>query len=204
MASFRQAHLRHAEHYEEVLRAADDLYEQGGAGRLQGLALFDLEQENIEAGQAWAAAYAAEDDAAARLCSNYPEVGAYLLHLRLHAREQIRWLEVAVAEMPGVSDRSREGNHLGNLGNAYRAQGEVNRAIGYHQRALAISQDIGDRRSEGADLGNLGLAYSALGAVDQAVALMSICVAYEREIGTRTLTPNGWPKSARLFSKEGQ
>ena len=51
------AQYRHAAHYETVLRAADELYRQGGEAIKRGLALFDLEWTNIQAGQAWAAAH---------------------------------------------------------------------------------------------------------------------------------------------------
>jgi len=47
-----QSRLRHSRHYIDVLSKANDLYKQGGENVLQGLKLFDLEQKNIEAGQA--------------------------------------------------------------------------------------------------------------------------------------------------------
>ncbi len=46
---------RHATYYETILRTGKELYKQGGENIKQGLALFDAEQGNIEAGQAWAA-----------------------------------------------------------------------------------------------------------------------------------------------------
>jgi predicted ATPase len=52
---------RHATHYGTVLSAADNLYLNGGDSVMRGLALFDLERANIEAGQAWATAGAAKD-----------------------------------------------------------------------------------------------------------------------------------------------
>ena len=96
MASLREAHLRHALHYAQVLQVANDLYQQDGEALLQGLALFDLERENIEAGRTWASEAIGEDREATQLCSTYPEAGAYVLIMRLHARDQIRWLESAV------------------------------------------------------------------------------------------------------------
>ena len=55
----------YAQHYLEVLRSANDLYEKGGDSLMSGLALFDLERGNIEAGRAWAAECAPGDDTAA-------------------------------------------------------------------------------------------------------------------------------------------
>ncbi|MGH2523779.1 MAG: NB-ARC domain-containing protein, partial [Anaerolineales bacterium] len=115
------AQQRYAEYYWVVLNAADELFLKGGEHVGRGLALFDLEWANIQAGQAWAAANPRRNDAAARLCSAYPDAGAYVLDLRLHPREKIHWLEAALASARHMGDRSMEGMHLGNLGLAYAA-----------------------------------------------------------------------------------
>jgi hypothetical protein len=52
-AALGEARARHAGHYGEVLARADELYRSGVAGVLQGLALFDAERVNIEAGHHW-------------------------------------------------------------------------------------------------------------------------------------------------------
>jgi len=153
-----RAEERHAAHYKDILRATRELYEQGGEAMLRGLALLDLERANIEAGQAWAAAHAATDPRAAELAEVYPDAGAYVLDLRLHPREHIRWLEAALAAARKLKRRQAEANRLGNLGIAYAGLGETRKAIEYYEQALAIHREIGDRRGEGAALGNLGSA----------------------------------------------
>jgi hypothetical protein len=90
-------------------RASRGLYEQGGEALTRGLALFDLEWDNIQAGQAWAAAHAEGDETAARLCITYPDAGAYGLNLRQHPREWIHWLERAVVAARRLEDRPAEG-----------------------------------------------------------------------------------------------
>ena len=67
------AQLRHAEHFCAVAAAANGLYLKGGDNVLRGLALFDQEWSNIQAGFIGASAHAAEDDVAASLCNQYPE-----------------------------------------------------------------------------------------------------------------------------------
>ena len=62
-----------------------------------------------------------------------------------------------LGDQPGDRRPPRRGAHLGNLGKAYAALGEVRRAIEYYEQALVISREIGDRRGEGNDLGNLGM-----------------------------------------------
>lgn len=180
------AQRRHAEHYLSVLRSAKRLYKQGHESVRAGLALFDLERPNIEAGQRWAAERAESDESAARLCCDYPGAGVYCLNLRQHPRrEWIPWLEAALAAARRLKNRGAEGAHLGNLGLAYTDLGEPQRAIEYHEKALVISREFGDRRAEGSILGNLGLAYADLGETRRAIEFYEQQLAIVREIGDR-------------------
>ncbi|HSS51847.1 MAG TPA: TIR domain-containing protein [Thermoanaerobaculia bacterium] len=76
------ARKRHAEHFLEVLRVAENLYEKGGESVLLALRYFDAEWGNIQEGQAWAAGHFTETDDAARICDDYPDAGTFLLLLR--------------------------------------------------------------------------------------------------------------------------
>ena len=78
----RQARRRHATHYLAIAERADDAYLEGGGRVLEGLRLFDEERVQIEAGQAWAAAHAAEDNEAAVLAQDYPLRAPEVLDLR--------------------------------------------------------------------------------------------------------------------------
>jgi tetratricopeptide (TPR) repeat protein len=177
--------LRHAGYYCRVLAQADSLYLEGSEKVLQGLALFDREWENVREGQAWAAAHAGDDEAAARLSVEYPDAGAYCLALRLHPREWIVWLESSLAAARKLGDRPGEGVTLGNLGTAYINLGEPRRAIEFHEQALAIDREIGDRRGEGQALGNLGNAYASIGETRRAIEFYEQSLAIDREIGDR-------------------
>jgi tetratricopeptide (TPR) repeat protein len=157
------AQKRHAGNYLKVLAAADDLYLRGGESVIEGLALFDLEVTNIRAGHDWVVAHQREDNSIAEWCWEYPHTGVYCLSLRQHPREQLRWLEPALAAARRLKQRRREGQTLGNLGIAYYGMGEYHRAIEYQEQRLKIAQQIGDRLGEGQALGNLGIAYYNLG-----------------------------------------
>jgi tetratricopeptide (TPR) repeat protein len=176
---------RHGLYYLGVLRAAGDLYLEGGESVMRGLALFDAERGNIEAGQAWAAGHAGSDREAARACSGYPDAGVNCLDLRQHPRELISWMEAALKAAQYLKDRRSESTHLGNLGSAYAALGETRRAIEYHERALAIDREGGDRRSEGQDLGNLANRYFQLGEARRAIEYHEEALAILREIGEK-------------------
>ncbi|HUW61974.1 MAG TPA: tetratricopeptide repeat protein [Candidatus Bathyarchaeia archaeon] len=179
------AQRRHAQHYETVLRKAKELYKKGGDNIMVGLALADLEWNHILAGQAWAAEHVGSDETATRLCNAYPDAGAYVLDLRLHLRELIKWLESALAAARQLGDREAEGANLGNLGMAYAALDETRRAIEYYEQALVILREIGDRRGEGVDLGNLGNAYILLGEPRRAIEYYEQALVIDREIGDR-------------------
>lgn len=159
----------HAEHYLNVLSAANDLFMQGNESALQGLALFDAERTNIQRGQAWATAHADEDQAAAQLCDNYPGIGINVLDLRLHAREQIRWLEASLKAARQLKHRKTEGIHLLNLGVAYTDLGEIHKAIECLEQSLKITRETGFRLGECRALANLGSAYVILGETHRAI-----------------------------------
>jgi tetratricopeptide (TPR) repeat protein len=188
------AQARKAAHYLAVARAADFLCKKGNENLMSGLRLFDAEWPHIQAGQAWAAARAQEDDEAARLCSAYPEAGRYFLKLRQHPQVWIGWLEAALVSARRLQDRESEGLHLENLGLAYAARGESQRVIECYEGALAIVREMRQaaiqgtpkwmaaRRGEGAHLGNLGLAYAALGDVRQAIEYHRGALVIAREL----------------------
>ena len=108
---------RFATHYKNVLAAANELYREGSELLLRGLGLFDLEWGNIQAGHAWVAAKAiAADVEVARLGISYPTAGADLLNLRQHSREQIRWLEIALAAAQRIGASSWRSQCIGQSG----------------------------------------------------------------------------------------
>jgi hypothetical protein len=72
LGGFALAERRHAGYYFSVLDSVNRLYLKGDASAKWGLTLFDEQGPNIARGQAWAAARAPDDDAAAGLCSGRP------------------------------------------------------------------------------------------------------------------------------------
>ena len=175
-----------ATHYRNVLAAANELYKKGGESVLRGLALFDLEWGNIQAGHAWVAAQTDEVDTdVVRLGMTYPNAGTYVLSLRQHSRERIRWLEITLAAARRLQDREVEGIALGSLGLAYANLGKARRAIQFYEQALLIHREIGDRRGEGNALGNLGNAYKTLGETRRAIQFYEQRLTIAREIGDR-------------------
>jgi tetratricopeptide (TPR) repeat protein len=178
------AQKRHAGYYLQVLAAADDLYLKGGESVTQGLALFDVECANIQAGHNWVVAHQ-QDDAVAELCVYYPGAGVCCLGLRQHPRDCISWLELALSTARRLKQRGWEGGALGNLGLAYKKLGEYRRSIEHHEQHLQITREIGDRRGEGQALGHLGIVYDCLGEYRRAIEHHEQDLKIAREIGDR-------------------
>src|SRR5262245_55812241 len=95
MATIQIAKWRHAAYYQTVLAAAEKLYLQGGNSVIRGLALFDLERTNIEAGHTWVVEQADDDKTATELCIAYSSI--VVLDLRQHPHERIKSLETMLA-----------------------------------------------------------------------------------------------------------
>ena len=176
------AALRHARHYAAVADQARNLYKT--KDRMgDGLALFDSERAQIDAGWAWARTQA-DNDAAATVLLNYADATAYIGDLRYHNRtERIPQLEAALIVARQRDRKDAEGTFLGNLGMAYAALGEVRRAISYYEQCLVVLREIGYRKGEGAALGNLGRAYTAMGEVQRAISYHEQSLVVLREIG---------------------
>ncbi len=200
----REAGERHCEYYLIELGAADDAYLRGGDSIKEAMARFDAERGNIEAGQKWAEERAGEEERAARYCSQYPDSGAYILHLRQHPRERIKWLKAGLSASRKLKDRSNEGNALGNLGLAYAALGETRKAIEFYEQALAVLREIGDRRGEGAALGNLGITYYQLGETRKAIEFYEQDLAIRHEIGDRRGEGNALGNLGNAYAALGE
>jgi tetratricopeptide (TPR) repeat protein len=168
-AEHQTSQQHHAEYFRKVLASARALYEQGGEAIVRGMALYDQERVNIEAGHAWAESNAGAMNEAAQLCIDYPNAGVYALDLRQHPRERIRWLELALTAARRLKRRSSEGVALGNLGITYKDLGETRKAIEFYEQRLAIAREIGDRRGEGNAVWNMSLSLDKLGDRAQAI-----------------------------------
>ena len=83
---------QHAEHYLSVMWETDRLYKQGNEFIAQGLALFDREWANIQAGQQWAAANVQADEAAQRRLSSMSSIATSRERLAIGAGRAMRCL----------------------------------------------------------------------------------------------------------------
>jgi tetratricopeptide (TPR) repeat protein len=101
----------------------------------------------------------------------------------------IRWgwsrsvVELNERVLGKLDDSGLKSHLLSVQGHAYFELGQANRAISYHEQALAIDRNADNRSNEGADLGNLGLCYRALGQTARAIDYHEQALSIRRETG---------------------
>ncbi|MGI8588543.1 MAG: ATP-binding protein [Chloroflexia bacterium] len=178
------AHLRHAQHYAAVAARSQELYLQAGAGFGAGLALFDLERANIDAGWAWVLAQSGEE--ADNLLLRYADSTVQIGDLRYdNRRKRIPQFEAALEAARRLKRKDDEANALSNLGSSYLGLGEARRSIEYHEQNLKIAREAKNRYGEGIALGNLGVAYADLGDTRRAIGYYEQALAIARALKDR-------------------
>jgi CHAT domain-containing protein len=80
-----------------------------------------------------------------------------------------------------LGDLRRQGRTLSNIGQAYLALGQPQRALGFLERALPLRQQTKDWRGEDTTLNNMGLAHARLGQLDQALKLFQQALEMRRQ-----------------------
>lgn len=74
---------------------------------------------------------------------------------------------------------------LNRLGRLQYVLGELDEALAYLEKSLAIRREIGDRSGEGTTLNNISLIHSARGEYDKALVYLEKSLAIQREIDDR-------------------
>jgi predicted ATPase/DNA-binding SARP family transcriptional activator len=74
---------------------------------------------------------------------------------------------------------------LDSLGNVFSQQGELERALEFHHKALKICQELQDKKSEGDLLNNIGAGYWRRGIYQEALRFFEQAAAIAKEIGDR-------------------
>ena len=85
-----------------------------------------------------------------------------------------------------VDNSSEEGKAYCKLGIAYHNQGNLLKAIEYHERDLIIAKDVGDRSGEGGAYNNLGIAHTSLGNFQKAIEYHEKHLKMAKEVGDST------------------
>jgi tetratricopeptide (TPR) repeat protein len=197
-------HLRVASHGVEVLRTAARFCVQEDESLLQGLALLDLEWDNIHDGQAWAAQALDRSHQAGQLCSAYADVGGRCLDWRAPLKTQIRWLYDAVRSAREWVKPDAEIRHLGRLAALYRCQDKVDQAMAHYRQALSVAQQVKNRPAESELLGSLGLLFSDLGDHERAFGHFQQALNVAQALDDRESEGNWWGNLGSAYSALGE
>ena len=184
MPSCRDAHLRHAIHYANVLHAANVIY-QSREKPIEGLTLLWEEFSNIERARHWAEQHANDFEPAAQLCLLYPVIGAFILDKHQHPLQRIQWLEIALSHLSRSPEVVPASSLFVALGRAHDLMGRTTEAIPFYQEILTESRAISDRDAELSAVSNLGVAYFHIGQSAAAIECEERALTLSRELGYR-------------------
>jgi len=112
--------------------------------------------------------------------------------------------ELALSEVQKSGGRQSEIKYLSDQGNTYQAKGELDKAIGSYEQALAIASEIGDKQGEGSSLNNLASVYQAKGELDKAIGFYEQAQQTNEQVGdTRGLT-NTFSHLGNIYQSTGE
>jgi tetratricopeptide (TPR) repeat protein len=92
---------------------------------------------------------------------------------------------------------------LGNIGLIYSAKGDLNKALKYHQEALAIHREVGYGQGKASDLGNIGVIYKAKGDLNKALEYHQEALKIHRKLGYGQGEANQLGNIGLIYSAKG-
>lgn len=159
------AERRFAEHYMKVLPIAND------AHLVEGLAVYDLEIVNMDAGRSWTERYSATDADVAKLYCRYALNGAGLYRYRLSPSERVLLYQRCLEITQKMNWREDEANAKLNLGEALATMGEGNLSWVICQEAGATFAQCGNERGWAAAMGRIADIFFQRGDLDAALLI---------------------------------
>jgi len=97
--------------------------------------------------------------------------------------DKIETYKLGITAAQKLEDKYNESAYSGNLGTAYRALGEIKKAIGYYKQALTINREMKYQHLKGYCLGCLGLAYYSLNEKKKAIVYYKQALTINRVMG---------------------
>jgi len=182
------ARRRHAEYYAGVAERADEQLRGAGPAHLAALDRLDSEHDNMRAALAWSlqtpgAGPVPGSAERAAIGLQLVQALAYFWYRHGHATEGRRWLERAIdlAADEAGAPLAKLAHWLGVL---LQQQDELQAALPFLERSLAIWRDLGDRDQQARELNSLGITHHFLGDLDTSRSLLEESAAISREVGS--------------------
>lgn len=190
--SLRNAYIRHALYYANVLAEANTAYVRGGIAQETGLSRADAELAQVNHCLLWlvGAAINPENDVVVlQVAMAVTQIGL----LRLTALERTVLFSAAKVAAERLGETRMVIIALGQLGLAAADLGQLNDAAKLQEQSLMLAQEIGDRLLESNALGNLGELVRVQGDLQRSIiyheqSLMIDHALYHRSGEAETLT----------------
>jgi tetratricopeptide (TPR) repeat protein len=97
--------------------------------------------------------------------------------------DRIEWVEQALELAVREEKKEHVARLLSQLGSAYNAFGQRQKALEYHERALPITEEVGHRKGTAVTLNNIGIVYAALGQRHKALEYYERVLPIMEEVG---------------------
>ncbi|MCC6803481.1 MAG: tetratricopeptide repeat protein [Anaerolineae bacterium] len=149
LSSLQTAQFRLARHYLNKLRTADAAHRHGQSSIAYGSALFDLEWEQIQHWQAWAAQQRGSDQASAQLCEEFSLAGLEVLSNRRSAADHAVWLKAALESAQQLDDGEGACTLSYELAMIYYRLGTLDEMERLAQQLLKLGEAANDSLSVG-------------------------------------------------------
>lgn len=138
--TLRDAQIRHARYYADLLWTQIKLYQSGDAAtQTTAVAALEQERRQLEQGQLCAASLTNRDIRAAKICIDYASPG-FLPYFRISMQQRTAWLEAALEGVIAWGfDPHVKASHLSRLGSLYYATGQIELAVRHYSKALELA-----------------------------------------------------------------
>lgn len=176
--------LRHAKHYQTILTEGRNLVRRGGREHMQGLALFDRERVNIEAGISTAEEIVHRDESVDALVLGYAEA-ATAFYERFHPLQFVQLGRRKLSTARRLERQDLETEALCDIAFGYSLLGEAIDSAKYYELSLEAARTMKSRVLEATALDGLGRAYNHLGQHARAIQNYEQALVIFREQGNR-------------------
>lgn len=120
---------------------------------------------------------------------------------------------LGMAEKSG--NRTNHATNLGNIGNVFSGQAEIqenkmqrlaylNKSIDYHLKAYKITEELGSKSGSARHMGNIGTVYSKLGKFNEAQKFLEKALFINKSIGALNLIKENQKALFQLFDTTGK
>ena len=124
------------------------------------------------------------------------------LHVRIGNLSKAEDLYQSLTQL--TDDKEWQAISYGNLGLVYQARGELDKAIEYHEKALAISEALSLKQGVARNYGNLGLVYQTRGELDKATEYHEKALAISEALSLKEGVASQYGNIGNVYQTRGE